>query len=63
MVNVLFSTLNQVVDHETCDGRLSYNGMIKHGMLCIGELQYGGKDACNLDSGGPAKIRVKIGER
>ena len=42
----LYCTDTHIVDNDTCNGAAHYNGGILPGMFCAGELNVGGKDAC-----------------
>lgn len=50
--SVLMAVNVTVQPTEICNGTSSYNGFIKNGMFCAGDVQ-GYRDACQGDSGGP----------
>ena len=41
----------KIIDVATCNQRVHYNGAVLLGMFCAGELNEGGKAACQGDSG------------
>lgn len=47
-----------VVSNEICNQ--SYSGGITDAMLCAGLLDVGGKDVCQMDSGGPLLVSGKL---
>ncbi|XP_061428553.1 urokinase-type plasminogen activator-like [Lethenteron reissneri] len=48
-----------VVAMDACNSSLGYNGQLTAGMLCAGNWEQGGPDACKGDSGGPLTCAVQ----
>ncbi|XP_017469622.1 PREDICTED: trypsin zeta-like [Rhagoletis zephyria] len=56
--DLLRETKVPIVGNEIC--KLRYPGMIDESMLCAGLLDVGGKDSCQMDSGGPLLVHGKL---
>ncbi|XP_028895423.2 trypsin zeta [Zeugodacus cucurbitae] len=56
--NFLHEVKVPIVSNKICNQ--SYEGAITEAMLCAGLLDVGGKDACQMDSGGPLLVNGKL---
>ena len=51
MSDIMRKVTITIVDRNTCNSKIAYNGLIDESMICAG-LAKGGKDSCQGDSGG-----------